>query len=144
MKALIFLPLREAFRWSGRIKMSSLGSVLSRKQGQSCWLGTVSTRAGAALSGLGTPQLLVGLLLWFVSTMCSLVEGRLQRYVCHQTLLVMVKKWLTSFHLVSLRSFSYDYEVDEYNSLLLSRDIKGIICGKIVNFSICEIKSNSQ
>lgn len=129
MKALIFLPLREAFRWSGRIKMSSLGSLQ-----QSCWLGTVSTRAGAALSGLGTPQLLVWLLLWFVSAMCSLIEGRLQRYVCHQTLLVMVKKWLTSFHLVSLRSFSYDYEVEEYDSFLLSREIKGIICGKFVNF----------
>ena len=114
--------------------MSSLGSLLSRKQGQSCWLGTVSTRAGAALSGLGTPQLLVWLLLWFVSAMCSLIEGRLQRYVCHQTLLVMVKKWLTSFHLVSLRSFSYDYEVEEYDSFLLSREIKGIICGKFVNF----------
>lgn len=47
-------------------------------------------------------------------------------------------------HAVSLRAFSYDCEVEEYNSLLLSREVKGIICGKIINFFIFEIKSNSQ
>lgn len=133
MKALIFLPLCEAFRWSGRIKMSSLGSVLSRKQGRSCWL--YSEHPGrSCIVWPGNSAAVNRAAVVVCQRMCSLIEGRLQRYVCHQTLPVMVKKRLTSFHLVSLRSFSYDYEVEEYKSLLLSREIKGIICGKIVNF----------
>ena len=45
------------------LKCQVCGSIQSRKQGQSCQSVTVSTQAGAALSGLGTPQLLIGQLL---------------------------------------------------------------------------------
>lgn len=43
-------------------------------------------------------------------------------------------KLLISFHIVSSKSFSYNYKVQDYNMLLLNGALKGSFVQKLVNF----------
>lgn len=90
LKALLVLGLR-ALGGVAKLKCRVCGSIQPPGRGEPWQAVTVHVQAGAALSGLGTPQLLILLLLSCVTAMWFLIEERLLCYVCHQDLLVMIK-----------------------------------------------------
>lgn len=82
-----FSSLFRVYRWCDKLRMSDLWIYSILWALDSC---ASQIQAVAALSVMGTPQLLIVLLLWSVTTMCFLIEESLQQYVCHQNPLEMI------------------------------------------------------
>lgn len=70
------LPLK-ASEGVAKSKCQVCGSIQSLGGGNSWQAATVCPQRGAALSGLGMPQLLIVLLLSRVTAMCAVIEERL-------------------------------------------------------------------